>query len=206
MLGATGIEAEAHLPYAGLHHLLRPVLSDVDRLPATQAGALSTTFGMSDGPPPEPFMIALATLNLLTDVAAERPVLLVAATCSGSTSPPRPSSRSWPAGEQRSVRTDRRRAQGHDIAFATAGLPELDLRGLDQKSARDVLAQQAAGLSYADTERILREAAGNPLALVELPLAVRAAADAGMETLPQALPLTARLERASPHGSSACRG
>ena len=86
--------------------------------------------------------------------------------------------------------------KGHDIAFATAGLPELDLRGLDQKSARDVLAQQAAGLSYADTERILREAAGNPLALVELPLAVRAAADARMETLPQALPLTARLERA----------
>ena len=86
--------------------------------------------------------------------------------------------------------------KGHDIAFATAGLPELDLRGLDETSARDVLVRHAAGLSYADTERILREAAGNPLALVELPLAVRAAADAGMETLPQALPLTARLERA----------
>ena len=197
VLGATGIEAEAHLPYAGLHNLLRPVLSDVDRLPATQAGALSTTFGMSDGPPPEPFMIALATLNLLTDVAAERPVLLVADDVQ------------WLDQPAQAVLTFLARRlssdpcvligavrKGHDIAFAAAGLPELDLRGLDETSARDVLARQAAGLSYADTERILREAAGNPLALVELPLAVRAAADAGMETLPQALPLTARLERA----------
>jgi len=71
--------------------------------------------------------------------------------------------------------------KGHDIAFATAGLPELDLRGLDETSARDLLARHAVGLSYADTERILREAVGNPLALVELPLAVRAAADAGLE-------------------------
>src|SRR6185437_1181387 len=84
----------------------------------------------------------------------------------------------------------------HDIAFATAGLPELDLRKLDETSARDLLARHAAGLSYADTERMLREAAGNPLALVELPLAVRAAADARMEALPQALPLTTHLERA----------
>ncbi len=74
--------------------------------------------------------------------------------------------------------------------------------GLDEAFARDVLARQAAGLSYADSERILREAAGNPLALVELPLAVRAAADAGMETLPQALPLTARLDPVFAHGIS----
>jgi DNA-binding CsgD family transcriptional regulator len=196
VLGATGIEAEAHLPYAGLHHLLRQVLSDVSRLPAPQAGALSTTFGMSDGPSPEPFMIALATLNLLTDVAAERPVLLVVDDVQWLDQPAQDALTflarrlsSDPCVLIGAVRT------GHDIAFATAGLPELDLRGLDETSARGVLARHAAGLGYADAERILREASGNPLALVELPLAVRAAADAGMETLPQALPLTARLER-----------
>ena len=86
--------------------------------------------------------------------------------------------------------------KGHDIAFAAVGLPELDLRRLDETCARDLLARHAAGLSYADTERILREAAGNPLALVELPLAIRAAADAGMEAPPQALPLTTHLEGA----------
>jgi predicted ATPase len=58
--------------------------------------------------------------------------------------------------------------KGHDIAFAAAGLPELDLGGLDEAFARDVLARHAVGLSYADTERILREAAGNPLALARL--------------------------------------
>ena len=53
MLAATGIEAEAHLPFAGLHHLLRPVLSEMGRLPAAQRDALSTAFGMSD-PRPDP--------------------------------------------------------------------------------------------------------------------------------------------------------
>src|SRR6516225_1199035 len=107
VLAVTGIQAEAHLPFAGLHHLLRPVLSDVDRLPATQREALSTAFGLSDGPPPQPFMIALATLNLLAEAAA-----------------------------------------------------------------------------------------GHPLALVELPLAIRAVASSGLETGPGLVPLTARLERA----------
>jgi predicted ATPase len=77
VLAATGIEAEAHLPFAGLHHLLRPVLGEVDRLPVTQREALSTAFGLGEGSAAEPFMIALATLNLLAEVAAERPVVVV---------------------------------------------------------------------------------------------------------------------------------
>jgi DNA-binding CsgD family transcriptional regulator len=196
VLAATGIEAEAHLPFAGLHHLLRPVLSDLDRLPATQREALSTAFGLSEGPPPEPFMIALATLNLLVEAAADGPVLVIADDVQWL-DPPTQDALTFLA---RRVSGDpvvligvvRR---GHDIAFAAAGLPELDLRGLDEASARDVLALHADGLSYAATERILREAAGNPLALVELPLAIRAAAEGGLEALPQVLPLTARLER-----------
>jgi DNA-binding CsgD family transcriptional regulator len=195
VLAATGIEAETHLPFAGLHHLLRPVLGQVHRLPATQADALWTAFGIGDGPAPEPFMIALATLNLLAEVAAERPVLVVI------------DDLQWldqPAQDVLSFLARRVSGdpvvligavrKGHNVTFAAAGLPELDLRGLDDTSSRDVLARHANGLSYADTERILREAAGNPLALVELPLAVRAAGS-GLDALPQVLPLTARLER-----------
>jgi hypothetical protein len=197
VLAATGIQAEAHLPFAGLHHLLRPVLGGLDRLPAAQAEALSAAFGLSDGPPPEPFMIALATLNLLAEAAADRPVLAVADDVQWL-DPPTQDALTFLARRVGGdpvvlIGTVRR---GHDVAFAAAGLPELDLRGLDEGSARDVLAGHAAGLGYADTERILREAAGNPLALVELPLAIRAAAEGGLETLPQVLPLTARLERA----------
>jgi DNA-binding CsgD family transcriptional regulator len=197
VLNATGIESEAHLPFAGLHHLLRPVLSRMDRLPRTQAEALSTAFGIGEGPPPSPFMIGLATLNLLAEVAAERPVLVVVDDVQWLDQP-----------TQDALTFLARRVggdpvvligvvrKGHDVTFAAAGLPELDLRGLDEASAREVLARHAAGLSYPDRERILREAAGNPLALVELPLAVHEAAGAGLEAVSQPLPLTARLERA----------
>jgi DNA-binding CsgD family transcriptional regulator len=195
VLAATGVEAEAHLPFAGLHHLLRPVLNDLDRLPAMQAEALSTAFGLCEGPSPEPFMIALATLNLLAEAAVDRPVLVIADDVQWLDPP-----------TQDALTFLARRVSGdpivligvvrrdHDIAFAASGLPELDLRALDETSARDVLARHADGLSYAATERILREAAGNPLALVELPLAIRTA-EGGLEALPQVLPLTARLER-----------
>lgn len=197
VLAATGIEAEAHLPYAGLHHLLRPVLGAIGRLATRQRDALSTAFGTSEGPPPEPFMIALATLNLLADAAAEHPVLVVIDDVQWL-DPPTQDVLAFLA---RRVSGDPvvligAVRKGYDIAFAAAGLPELDLRGLDEASARDLLARHAVGLSYADTEQILREAAGNPLGLVELPLGIRAAADAGLEAPPQALPLTARLERA----------
>jgi DNA-binding CsgD family transcriptional regulator len=196
LLAVTGIEAEAHLPFAGLHHLLRPVLPEMNRLPGTQAEALSTAFGLSKGPPPEPFMIALATLNMLAEAATERPVLVVADDVQWLDQPTQDAltflARRVSSDPVVLIGVVRK---GYDIAFAAAGLPELDLRELDQASARDVLARHAAGLSYADTERVLREAAGNPLALVELPLAIRAAADGSLEALPQVLPLTARLER-----------
>jgi len=185
VLATTGIEAEAHLPFAGLHHLLRPVLSKVNRLPATQRQALSTAFGISEGLPPEPFMIALATLNLLAEVAADRPVVMVVDDVQ------------WLDPPSQDVLTFLARRvsgdpivligvvrKGHDITFAAAGLPELDLLGLDEASARAVLGRHAVDLSYADTERILREAAGNPLALVELPLAIRAVGGAGDDNPP----------------------
>ena len=197
VLAVTGIQAEAHLPFVGLHHLLRPVLSDVDRLPATQREALSTAFGLSDGPPPQPFMIALATLNLLAEAAAGHPLLIVADDVQWL-DPPTQDVLTFLA---RRVSSDpvvvigavRR---GYDVAFTTAELPELELRGLDETPAREVLARHAADLSYADQERVFREAAGNPLALVELPLAIRAVASSGLETGPGLVPLTARLERA----------
>jgi DNA-binding CsgD family transcriptional regulator len=196
VLAATGIEAEAHLPFAGLHHLLRPVLGTLDRLPATQREALCTAFGLSEGPPPEPFMIALATLNLLAEAAAERPVLVVADDVQWLDQPTQDAltflARRVGGDPLALIGVVRR---GYGVALAAAGLAELDLGGLDEAAARDVLAAHAAGLSYADTERVLREAAGNPLALVELPVAIRAAGG-GLEALAQVLPLTARLERA----------
>jgi DNA-binding CsgD family transcriptional regulator len=193
VLVTTGIEAEAQLPFAGLHQLLRPVLRCAAGLPPAQREALSAALGARDGQRPEPFMIALAALNLLAEAAAGRPLLLVADDVQWLDRP----SQDVLTFIARRVSADpivligSVRA-GHDITFTAAGLPELDVPGLADESARAVLARHDGQLSYAARQRILDEARGNPLALVELPAAIRAAPGGPLDTLP----LTARLERA----------
>ena len=192
VLETAGVEAEAQLPFAGLHQLVRPVLSAADSLPAAQRRALMSAFGVEDGAPPDLFMIALATLNLLTEVAAARPVVVAVDDVQ------------WlDQATQETLAFVARRIgndpmviigtvrQGHPGPFLGAGLPELEVLGLDDAAARAVLSRNARNLGHADRERILRESLGNPLALVELPTAWRSAPQ-----LPPFLPLTARLERA----------
>jgi DNA-binding CsgD family transcriptional regulator len=197
VLEATGVECEAQLPFAGLHQLLWPVLDLVARLPDPQRHALESAFGADAGCQPERFMIALATLNLLADAAARTPVLAVVDDVQWLDRPT----------QEVLVFVARRISadpivvtggvrNGHDTAFASASLTELNVTGLDDASAHDLLASQAGDLSSADQERILKAAQGNPLALIELPAALRAAAAAGLELLPPVLPLTTRLERA----------
>ena len=77
VLKTSGVEAEAHLPFAGLHQLLGPVLGDLKALPAPQRVALETAFGLTDGTAPDLFLIALATLDLPADAAVRTPVLVV---------------------------------------------------------------------------------------------------------------------------------
>jgi len=197
VLETTGVEAEARLPFAGLHQLLRPLLSTAVALPTAQRRALMSAFGAEDSPAPEPFMIALAALDLLANAATERPVAVIVDDMQWLDQPTQDALAfvarrvgSDPVVIIGSVR------KGHPGPFIAAGLPELDLLRLDDASARGVLTRSAAGLGYADQERILREALGNPLALVELPAALRAATKPAAELVPPFLPLTARLERA----------
>jgi DNA-binding CsgD family transcriptional regulator len=204
VLSVTGVEAEAHLPYAGLHQMLRPVLDATAGLPVPQRDALLAAFGTTGtadqatrAAAPEPFMIALATLNVLTEVAARSPLLIVADDVQWLDQP-----------TQDALTFIARRVSGdpcvlvgvvragHDVTLATIDLPRLTLGRLAEPDARNLLGIHAAGLGYSDRERILREADGNPLALVELPLAMRLTMQAAGEQPPRALPLTARLERA----------
>ena len=75
---ASGYEAEQHLPFAVLHELLRPILSQADALPAGHRSALMTAFGLDlSRAAPEPLFIALAALELVADAGAEAPLLLV---------------------------------------------------------------------------------------------------------------------------------
>ena len=72
---AAGVESEMELAFAGLHQLLAPVLDQVEGLPGPQRDALRTAFGLSAGPAPDRFLVGLAVLGLVSEVAAEGPLV-----------------------------------------------------------------------------------------------------------------------------------
>src|SRR5258708_3142231 len=78
VLAVTGLESEADLPYAGLHQLVQPVLLSAGALPGPQKSALLTALGMRAGAPPDVFLVGLATLSLMGEVADEKPLVVVA--------------------------------------------------------------------------------------------------------------------------------
>ena len=77
VIRAMGVESEMELAYASLHQLCAPLLDRLDRLPAPQRDALQIVFGLSAGPAPDRFLVGLAVLSLLSEVAEQRPLLCV---------------------------------------------------------------------------------------------------------------------------------
>jgi len=197
ILRAGGVESESLVPFAGLHQLLRPVLGAAEGLPSPQRRALMSAFGVQEGPPPEPTLIALATLSLLADVAAERPLLVAVDDVQWLDQPTHDVIAFFARRISRDpivvLGTIRK---GHTGPFITSGPLELDLLGLDDASAYNLLSAHADYLSPSDRDRILRAARGNPLALVELPVAWRHTSETGARPIPSFMPLTARLETA----------
>jgi DNA-binding CsgD family transcriptional regulator len=194
VLRATGVRSEANVPFAGLHQLLRPILGALDELPAGQREVIHAAFGVTDTAAPDLFRIALAALDLLAESAAGRPLLLVAEDAH------------WLDRATTDVLAFvARRLEADPIAMLVAtrdevrtslddaGLPEVRLQGLDDTSAAALLDARAPELDAGLRSRLLTEAAGNPLALVELPLALRELAQPAHA---EWLPLTARLEHA----------
>src|SRR6516162_5576510 len=194
VLHVTGVQSEAFLAFAGLHHLLRPVLGHLDQLAAPQRHAIKASFGLSDGPAPDMFLTALAVLDLLAECAARGPVLAVADDVQ------------WLDRPTRDVLAFvARRMEFEPVLLVTAvrdgyesppesGLPILRLEALREPAAAALLEARAPGLPEDVRARLLDEAAGNPLALVELPIAY---GKPGTGTrVPTWLPLTTRLERA----------
>jgi DNA-binding CsgD family transcriptional regulator len=196
VLSVAGVQSEAHLPFAGLHQLLQPLLGDLGALPGPHRAALEAAFGMTDGAAPNPFLIALATLELLGEAAARSPLLVVAEDAH------------WldhPTSDVLSFVARRVNLEPIVLLFAVrddvtnpfeaADLPELRLEPLDPPAAAELLDAHAPELAPAIRERLLDEAAGNPLALVELPAALESQLEES-SILPEHLPLSARLERA----------
>jgi DNA-binding CsgD family transcriptional regulator len=197
VLWATGVEAEARLPFAGLHQVLRPFLPLAEQLPTRQREALLSAFGMSDAEPAGAFLIGLATLQLISDAAASAPVLVIAddaqwldePSCAVLAFVARRLAEE-PVAVLVAVR------EGVASPFDAAGLPGLRLAGLPETAAAALLDAGAPGLEPPLRGRLLAAAAGNPLALVELPKALRSRPSAGRRLPGSPLPLTGRLEHA----------
>jgi DNA-binding CsgD family transcriptional regulator len=190
---ATGVESEMELAFAGLHQLLTPVLDRVDRLPVPQREALRTAFGLSAGLTPDRFLVGLAVLALMSEVAEGRPLICLV------------DDEQWL--DRASVQAlgfvaRRLAADPVGLVFAVrvpgtelAGLPELVVGGLREEDARALLDSVLAGRVDARVrDLIVAETRGNPLALLELPRGLGAAELAGGFGLPAAVSLPGRIE------------
>ncbi|HEX5848324.1 MAG TPA: AAA family ATPase [Rubrobacter sp.] len=197
ILRTTGVESEAELPFAGLHQLVMPILEQAEDLPLPQRTALLTAFGVAGEDAPDRFLIALAVLQLLSNASETAPLLLVVDDAQWLDQ----SSAGVLAFVARRIEHERvgmliALREGVRSVLADVGLPELRLGGLNEDAAEALLAMHGKGLEPLARSRLLEEAEGNPLALVELPYAQRAdLLDIGAP-LPTPLHLTERLERA----------
>jgi DNA-binding CsgD family transcriptional regulator len=192
---AVGVQSEMELPFAKLHQLCMPVIDRVDRLPTPQGSALRTAFGLSDGRQPDPFLVGLAVLTLLSDVAETQPLVCLV------------DDAHWLDHASALVLAfvaRRLEAESILILFAErdeyalqelAGLPELALAGLSRAHARELLASSSLGpLDERVLDRIVAESRGNPLALLELPRGDSPASLAGGFAVADSSPVASRVE------------
>lgn len=194
---AVGVEAEAEFAFAGLHQLCAPLLARAAVLPEPQQAALGVAFGMRDGAPPERFLVGLAVLSLLAEVAEAGPLLCLIDDAQWLDQ----ASAQVLAFVARRVAAERvvlvfalRDPAGTDVEAFT-GLPELRLEGLGEADARAVLATAVpAPMDDAVRDRIVAEARGNPLALLEFARGAPAARLAGGFELPDVLSVPHRVE------------
>ena len=194
VLRAVGVESEMELAFAALHQLCAPAFDRLDRLPVPQRDALLTTFGLRSGPVPDRFLVGLAVLSLLSELAEDRPIVCVI------------DDAQWlDRASAQCVAFVARRLLAESVVmlFAArepcdflAGLPEMVIEGLRAADARSLLVSVMPGrLDEAVADEILAETRGNPLALLELPRGLTAAQLAGGFALPGALSLSSKIEQ-----------
>ena len=192
---AVGVESEMELAFAGLHQLCAPFLDRLERLPGPQCAALRTAFGLNTGQPPDRFVVGLAVLGLLSDVAGDRPLLCVVDDLQWQD---RASAEAFAFVARRVHAVSIGfvfAVRGHDEGQEMAGLPEMVIRGVSDDDARALLASVAPGrLDARVRDRIVAETRGNPLALLELPRGLTPAELAGGFALPCPRALADRIE------------
>ncbi|MGI5286419.1 helix-turn-helix transcriptional regulator [Nonomuraea polychroma] len=185
VLRATGVEFEMGLPFSGLHQLLAPLLNRLERLSAPQREAIEVAFGHREGVAPDRLMVGMATMSLLSEMASERPVLCVI------------DDAQWlDQVSAQALAFAARRIAAERVALLLGlrdpvrapeldQLPSLRVSGLPDTDAHALLASVIhTPLDEQVRERVLSEARGNPLALVELTAGASPTALAGGYGLP----------------------
>jgi AAA ATPase domain len=190
---AAGAEFEADLSFAALNQVLYPLLGGLQQLSALHGKALRVALGLSDGSPADQLVVSNAALALLLQAAAAHPVLVIvddlpwvdraSAVVLGFVARRLAGSRVGFLGAYRS---------GEESFFARSGLPGYELEPLDETAAAALIGDRFPALAPRVRQRLLTDAQGNPLALLELPVALRGPQRAGV--LPPVLPLTRRLQ------------
>ncbi|MFD9456033.1 AAA family ATPase [Streptomyces sp. NPDC059985] len=194
VLRAVGAEAEVELAFGALHQVLWPLLERWQVLPPARREALESALGLREGLPPGGFLVGASALALLADTARHRPLLLLVDDLHRVDS-----------SSAAVFAFLHRRIAELPLVIVSAGRPDgaapegrpahrVDVRVLPPADADELLRRRHPGLVPTAADRVLREAGGNPLALVELPLQLGEAHLKGLVPLPDRLPLGQRLE------------
>lgn len=192
---AAGVEFEADLPFSGLHQLLLPLHEKFSELNPTHREALNAALGFGEGTTPDRLVICNATLTVLQSSAVGRPLLMIvddlpwldraSAAVLGFVARRLSGSR---VGLLAAART------GQGGFLESAGLPELELQPLDEEAAGGLLSARFPALTGDVRQRVLTEARGNPLALLELAPVLSGAGTAGLPGWPTVVPMSRRLQ------------
>ncbi|MVO85389.1 AAA family ATPase [Streptomyces sp. p1417] len=195
VLRAAGVQFEADISYAALHQILLPLHGNLSRLSAPSREAMGVALGFGAGPPPERLIVCTAALHLLRSAAEDGPVLLIvddlpwvdraSAAVFGFLARRLSGERVRFLGASRT---------GVDSFFDGSGLPTYELPALDAPSAARLVDVHFPDLAHPVRRRLLDAAQGNPLALLELPGALRTDQRRAREVLPAVLPLGERLQ------------
>src|SRR5713226_339936 len=192
---AAGVEFEAEMSFTGLNLTLLPLLGLLGGLNTVHREALNVALGLGEGKMPGLMLISNATLTLFRQAAADRPLLVMvddlhwvdraSAFVLGFTARRLSGSRVGFLAASR---------LGHESFFDRSVLPELVVQPLDDQAASRLVSDRFPDLAPAVRKRVLDEARGNPLALLEMPAVLSAAQRAALQPLPPSMPLSRRLQ------------
>jgi DNA-binding CsgD family transcriptional regulator len=194
-VAVTGSQFEVDISFAGLQQVVDPFLAHLPRLAKPQQAALRSALSLGEGRLTDRLVIAGATRQLLIEAAAVDPILLViddlpwidrvSAMILGFVA-------RRLAGHRIGLLASAR--AGDESFFDRTGLHTLDVAPLSDAAATDLLTNRYPALTARVRQRLVSEAQGNPLALLELPVALTQATTTAPSALPDTLPLTRRLE------------